>query len=218
MNMLKFLVPVWRRLALNSLVTGEYEKAEKYFSRIHRSLPHEAGFEYNMGLIRLAQEEYREAEILFKKDSELYGESYTRMRVLGDLYYIWGKRESAAAMYKKALDECESGVEKNILKIRIQKCTSEKAFARVQKSHIFYREGNNHLQNGEVDEALEAFSRAVEEDGTHFQALNNKGSILMNHLHQYTEALACFEQAFKISSLPSIQSNIIKAREALEKS
>ncbi len=217
MNIFQLFVPVWRRLALNSLVSGEYGKAEKYFLRIQRYSLHERGIEYNLGLIKLAMNKFEEAESLFKKDMALYGETYTRTRVMGDLNYIWGRREQAAGWYRKALADCENETDRNLLRMRIQKCSSEKAFEKVRKSHLFYTEGNNLLQHGNDEGALRAFSDAVEQDNTHFQALNNKGSVLMNSFQRYAEALACFEQALRINPLPSIERNKIKAGEALKK-
>ncbi len=215
--MFQLLIPVWQRFALNSMVSGDYDKAEKYFLRIHRYKPLLSGFEYNLGLIKLAQNKYEEAELFLKKDISLYGESYNRLRVMGDLYYIWGKRELASMLYKKAFAVCEGEFDKNILNIRIQKCSSEKAFDKVKKGHILYKEGNYLLKSGKNAEALKAFSDAVEQDGTHFQALNNKGTILMNTFHKYKEALECFEQASKLTNLPVIHSNVLKARESLKK-
>ncbi len=200
------------------MVSGNYDKAEKYFLRIHRYKPSISGFEYNLGLIKLAQSKYDEAELFLKKDISLYGESYNRLRVIGDLYYIWGRREDASVSYKKAFSECESDVDRNILNIRIQKCSSENAFDKVRKSHMLYKKGNHLLKSGKNTEALKAFSDAVEQDGTHFQALNNKGTVLMNTFHKYAEALKCFEQASKLTNLPAIHGNVLKARESLKKS
>ncbi len=213
--MFRLLIPIWQRLAFNNLVMGNYFKAEKYFRRIHRYAPSQAGFEYNIGLVNLAQSNYEKAESFFNKDITIYGESYDRTRVMGDLYYIWGKREQAGEWYRKALTDCDSTVDNNLLTMRIQKCNSKKAFENVQNSHILYNKGNEFLKGKKYKEAMEAFSAAVEQDNTNFQALNNKGSILMNNFKKYEDSLDCFKKALSMSSLPAISINIKKAREVL---
>ncbi len=215
--MFRLLILVWQRMAFNSLVSGDYQKAEKYFRRIHRYKSSDGGFEYNMGLIKLAQCDFEEAEVFFKKDLDLYGESFNRSRVMGDLYYIWGQRDKAGDWYKKSIADCTTAVDRNILKMRIQKCNSEKVFNDVRKSHISFNMGNQLVKEKKYEEGLVAFSNAVEQDNTNFQALNNKGSILMNHFHNYRDSLVCFEKALNYSSLPAISINVNKAREAIKK-
>ena len=81
------------RFALNSFVSGDFERAEKYFLRLKEDDPDRMGVDHNMGLVKLGLKQFAEAEKFFLRDAELFGESYVRSRTLGDLYYIWGRRE-----------------------------------------------------------------------------------------------------------------------------
>ncbi len=213
--MIELMFPLWRRFALNSLISGDYEKAEKYFRKIHRYNPNEPGFDYNLGLVKLAQFKYEDAESYFKNDISLYGESYERLRVMGDLYYVWGKREEAASWYEKALQECKNEIDKSLIKARLHNCSKIESFNNVVLSYRYYNEGNKLLESKEDEEALNLFSKAVELDNTNFQALNNKGSILMNYSRDYKKAEECFLKASRISNLPSIQKNLVTVQKIL---
>ncbi|WP_319416281.1 tetratricopeptide repeat protein [Marispirochaeta aestuarii] len=203
---------IWYHKAFNSLIQGDYERTEKYFSKIERKFPGRVGNSYNMGLVKLAQKEYETAEEYFLEECEKYGYTVTRNRTLGDLYYIWGKADKAKARYTEALKEVEKPEQKRLLQERIAKCSSENSFSRVMQSHSKYEEGISFQKEGETEKAKESYQKALELDSTNFQAANNLGSILLNEDGEPGEALQYFEKATLYSDLPGITQNIGRTR------
>lgn len=210
--MLKLLIPIWERLALNHLVTGEYRKAETYFLRIRKHAPNRPGILHNLGLVELALRKYPESEALFKQDLELYGESWVRLKSLAELYYIWGKREEAETYYGKALAECEDGREQLLAEKRIAKCREPERFRLAAESYRLFEEGTELMRRKEFDAALEILEQAVSLDETNFQALNNIGVILLEVKQDRDGAESRFRMAAEYTSLPIITGNLSRVR------
>ncbi len=205
--MKNILFKIYQRIAFNSIVSEDYEKALKYLLKIKSLFPERQGVDFNIGLVKFGQGKYEEAEYFFLKDLELYGESYQRFKALGDLYYIWGKREKAEDFYFKSIRLVENKKDKRLLKERISKCKSEKSFRRVQESNKKYMEGNNLFKDNLIDKALSCFEEAGNLDNTNFLAWNNQGTIYLNHKNDYEKALYCFQKALEFSDLPVILKN-----------
>lgn len=212
--MLKLLISIWERLALNSLVTGEYRKAETYFLRIKKHAPYRPGILHNLGLVELALRKYPEAEALFKRDLELYGESWVRLKSLAELYYIWGRRDEAEAYYGKALAECEDGRERLLVEKRIVKCREPERFRLAAESCRLFEEGTELMRRKEFDAALEILEQAVSLDETNYQALNNIGVILLEAKQDRDGAESRFRMAAEYTSLPVITGNLSRVRSA----
>ena len=195
------------RLALNALALCDYEKAEKYFRKIYESGGDVQGIKHNIAVTLMAQKKYDEAEVFFLKEIEDYGESFSRLVSLGDLYYLWGKREPCLKAYSEALKESPSVKVSNLLKGRLENCRDAGRFSRVGESLNLLIEGRSLAEKGEYEKALAAFDSSFKCDGTQYQSLNEAGVILMNQYKDFSKALEYFDKAAALSDLSIIQKN-----------
>jgi tetratricopeptide (TPR) repeat protein len=214
---LPFLVRWWYRAALNNLVTQNYAKAEEYFKKIQAVEPNRFGLGHNLALVCLAQERYEEAEKYFLNELERYGDTLMRFKSLGDLYYIWKKREPCKAYYEKALPLCENEADKRQIMHRIAQCGSEESFARAMKSFELLKAGNRKMSEKDFDGAYELLKESVEIDSCNFQAWNNLGALEMNIKKDAAASVKFFEKAAYYTSLVGIHENLKKARDMLAK-
>lgn len=205
------------RLALNSFIRGDFAKAEAHFLVLKRAEPDRMGVDHNLGLARLGLKRYGEAERCFRREIELYGDSYLRTKTLGDLYYIWGKRTESAERYRAALDTCEDARESALLKARLRLLSSEDSFTQVLKAHETFERAVELQRAGDLEGAKGELRSAVTLDPTNFQAWNNLGSVLTELDANYTEALACFTKAASYSSMPGIAQNLEEAQARLKR-
>jgi tetratricopeptide (TPR) repeat protein len=211
--MKKIFIKAWKRLALNSFVSGNFKKAEKYFFKIIEYDPESDKMKYNLGLAQLAQKKYQQAEENFKYVIVQYGENYENLKTLGDFYYIWGKPGLAEKYYLKALNLCQNPKDKNLLLKRKKKCQSKGQFNKVLDAHQNFELGTQLLKKKEYELSLEAFERVVKCDETNFHALNNLGVIYLNEKKDPEKALVFFEQAYQYSDIPALAMNIKKVKQ-----
>ena len=210
-------VRFWHRSALNCLVTQKYAKAEEFFRKIQAVEPNRFGLGHNLALAYLAQEKFEEAEKYFLNEIQRYGETFVRFKSLGDMYYIWGKREKCSEYYALALPLCEHKADKSQIEHRIAQCKTEEAFAVAMKSCEYLKQGNKKIEEKEFDAAGELLKKAVELDRCNFQAWNNLGALEMNIKNNVAEAVKYFEKAVQYTSLVGIHGNLKKARDTLAK-
>ena len=124
------------------------------------------GTRHSIAVCLMAQEKFAEAEPLFLEELEDYGECFSRHVNLGDLYYIWGKREECGRYYKLALEESTSAKLSNVLKKRLAICEDPDAFAMIQESQNLLKEGRRKSREGDFDGAFDCFERSYEKDAT----------------------------------------------------
>ena len=210
--MLSIQRKILQRFALNSFVSGDFERAERYFRRLKEADPDGMGVDHNMGLVNIGLKRYANAEKYLLRDLNLFGESYLRARTLGDLYYIWGKADKAGKHYSEALAAEETDSDEVLLRKRIEICARAETFAEVATSHRSFEEGVRLQKAGDTAGARAALEGAVRHDPTNFQAWNNLGSILLADLATHADAVRCFSRARAYSALPSIVSNLAEAR------
>jgi tetratricopeptide (TPR) repeat protein len=203
------------RKGFNALSGGDYRSAVEAFAEILRREPSRTGTRHNLGLAYLGSEEFEKAEACFLKDLELLGDYYPRIKVLGDLYYIWGKREEANRWYRKALREKESKQSEKLLKERVRQTESPEAFQSVRQADEAYRRGVEALKGESYQAALEEFRLAAQLNPTHVLAWNNAGTVLMNRFDSPEEARKAFEEGIEMEPLPILQMNLQKAAEAV---
>jgi tetratricopeptide (TPR) repeat protein len=206
------LVSMLERRALRHMRAGRYEKAERDFERIRHRRPYRAGINYNIGLVKLAQRNFEAAETLLADVVQRYGESCRHLRALGDVYYLWGKREPALHYYQRARRLCQAEEALALLERRIEHCSSDATYQRVLESDRLFSEGNESLRLKDYPRAKEQFERALECDPTNYHALNNLGAIMLSRERRPTEAAEYFERATELSDVPSIAENLRRAR------
>jgi len=207
----------WHRAALNNLVTQKYAKAEEYFHKIQAVEPNRFGLGHNLALVYMAQEKFEEAEKYLLAEIERYGDTFVRYKSLGDMYYVWGRREKCGEYYALALPLCEHKGDKIQLEHRIAQCKSDEAFAMAMKSFDCLKQGNKKMEEKDFVEAEELLKKAVEFDRCNFQAWNNLGALEMNIKNNIAEAVKYFEKAVQYTSLVGIYGNLRKARDSLAK-
>lgn len=205
----------WNRFAFNNLVSGNYEKAEKYFRKLYRQDSDRLGVRYNLALSRLAQKDYTEAETLFQEEIQCFGKNTERLKALGDLYWLRGERDAAADYYQQTLEHDPSGSYRHLLNARLTKCRDKTQFANAQEGLKHYEHGDLLLNANDLDQAFEEYLTAADLDDSNFQAFNNLGTILLNHRKQPAEAIPWFEKALALTSLPTLQNNLRKAQDDL---
>ncbi|GAB1484627.1 hypothetical protein MASR2M78_34450 [Treponema sp.] len=213
----------FERRALNAYVVGDYAKAERGFAAMLRRGGMRLGVRHNLALARLALKDYVGAEKCFLGELEDYGESFSRLRALADLYYAWGKSDQAEQYYTEALkiyqkDNAPSKApieEKRFAELRLALCRDSVAFQLSREAELALDQGNALLQEKRWDEAYVSFERAIKLDASCFPALNNLGVIAMNQRKDYPDAIKRFKAAAKLSSAPALRMNLAKAEALL---
>lgn len=203
------------RKGFNALSSGDYTAAVEAFSELLEREPSRTGTRHNLGLAYLGSEEFEKAEACFLKDLELLGDYFPRFKVLGDLYYIWGRRKEANRWYRRALQEKESKQSQKLITERIRQTESADAYEKVRQADEAYRQGVAALRAESYQEALDQFRRAAELNRTHVLAWNNAGSVLMNNFDSPEEARHYFQAGLEMEPLPILQMNLQKAAEAV---
>ena len=207
------LEKIYERLAFNNLISNNYDKSEKYFLKIKKKNPHRQGINFNLGVIKFAKKEFPEAEKYFLNEIKLFGETYERLKSIGDLYYVWGKREECNLNYEKALILCESKKERKFIKERLSYSEDMEDFKKVTKGYLFFEKGCDLMNENKFDEAKKSFYSSITLDKTNFIAWNNLGSIFLNQEKDYESAVDSFERALEYSDLPVLNSNLSLARQ-----
>ncbi len=203
-----------KRRALNFFVTGDFKRSYESFRKFCDLNPGDTGMVYNMGLTCIALRRYDEAE---KYLTGAVSEGHPGLlRTMGDLYYLWGKREKAMEWYGRALSDGPEG-EKTLMERRIAVCGDPDKYQTVGSSYRMAEQGSALMYEKKYEQALSLFKDAAEKDDTNFIALNNIGTILMNVMGRHKEALKYFQAAGVFTDNPVIKKNIRRAEEYLEK-
>ncbi|TVQ98858.1 MAG: hypothetical protein EA403_13685 [Spirochaetaceae bacterium] len=203
-----------KRRALSAYQEGDFTTAHSLFQRILDAEPGSPGARHNLALTNIAMGNYEEAERLLLQELEDFGEYYPRLRALADLYYVGGRREEANAYYRRcsASDPPEGDVD--LLRKRIELTDDEARYDRVKRAHESFADGNRLMQEQRWDEAISAFTRAADFDETNIHAMNNAGSIYLNHKSDPKQAAGFFRRALRWSNMPWIRRNLLQAEKA----
>jgi tetratricopeptide (TPR) repeat protein len=205
------------RLGMNAYALGDYGRAEKWLRRLEKREPDSMRVLRNLAVVLLARGDFAGAERYLLREEALYGATYGRHRALADQAYSAGRREEASARYSAALAAPEASrapePERRFLETRLALCGDPARFAASRKGIERFAEGEAARERGDSDAALAAFLEAAELDPTHWPALNNAGTILLERKGGAAAALGLFEKAAACASLPAIERNAALARE-----
>lgn len=207
------LLRAYERLALNGLASGDYGKAERWLRRIQAIEGDSRRVLHNLALARLAQADFAGAEALLARLADRHGETPEVLRARAEAAYLSGDRDNARARLAAALKD-PACPDRTLLARRAALCADADAYARATAGKRDFAEGNQRLAAGDRDAALAAFRRAAAADPTDFVALNNLGTLLMNHARDHAAAAAVFEQALALADQPILRRNLAAAREA----
>lgn len=214
---LKFRAALKQRRAYNAFIAARYREALKSFTDLYRQYPNTEGARYNIALCHISLQEYREAEPYLLDELRMYGDDYARLKILGDLYFYWGKRRKAEKSYLQALALDSDGEGSHLLRKRIEQSQDPELFQAAQASLKEYHRGFEALKNRDTDEARDAFTRAVEFDRFNIHALNNLGAIYLNNDGDYQTAIDLFTQALKLQEVQAFRENLEKALNSQKK-
>jgi len=218
-----FILNLYERLGRNAYISGNYDKAERWFRKLEAKEPDSIAALRNLGVILMAQGDAEGAERYILKEEKIYGRSFNRHAALADIAYARGKRREAQKRYAAALaePECAPGGSAEAARPMMEKrcafCADEVAFERTREAMRAFLEAQELRQRGDYEAAIEAFRRSFELDETNWPALNNIGTIYLNTLKRGHEAAAAFEQAFRISRNAQIARNFQVAQRFIEK-
>jgi tetratricopeptide (TPR) repeat protein len=211
----KLRIKLLQRSGLNSYVTGDYQTAETCFRKILAIDPDYNGIRHNLGVMALAQDRFAEAEEIFLQEVVDHGGKYPQLRLLAEVYYLWGKREKALETYRRANAEGTPKHEKRLILERIAVCQNSERFKLAVLAREYYAEGNRLMDTQEWDEAEQQFVQAVELDNSNISAWNNLGSVRMNHRKDYAGAAEAFRAALSLQRVAWIENNLKNAERRL---
>ena len=205
----------YERMALNNMTAGRAEKAEKWYRLLEKLDPESPAVLHNLGVIYISLKKFDEAERYLLREIEVFGESGIRFRVLGDLYFMTGRRETAGKVYGKALTMLQDGVgDKSTIKFlrrKIKQCRDISSFSKARDGAKYYEEGFAFYLEGDYMKALDLYRKAVLSDNSSYMALNAAGTILMNHVRDYENARDYFQKALELADIPLIRNNLVLA-------
>lgn len=202
---------VYDRLSLNALARGDYARADTMLERIRAIEGDTRRVLHNLALVRLGQGDHAGAEALMVRQIEVYGTAPALRRALAEVAYHSGDREKAVARLTEALADRDCP-DRALLTKRAALVTDADAYARALAGKRDFAEGNALLAKGDHAGALAAFRRAADADPTDFVALNNIGTLLLDHVKDRAAATLAFEKAAALSDQPVVRRNIEAAR------
>lgn len=206
---------LYGRMAINNMTAGNDKKAEIWYKRLEPLEPESLSVLHNLGVIYISMKRFDEAEKYLTREIELYGDSEIRYRVIGDLYYISGKRENAGKAYGKALSILQTGYgdksTERFLRRRIKQCKEISSYNKALDGVRHYEEGLAIYSTGDYNKALELYKKSVECDNSGFMALNAAGTVLLNRIKDYNNARSYFIKALELADIPLIRGNLALA-------
>ena len=213
LKMIKILEKIYTRLGFNALVSGQYIKAEKYFSKLCKDTAGAMGTNHNLGLVYLAREEFEKAEICFCHELEKFGETYDRVKVLGDLYYAARNPGQSLKYYQRAKALASKEPDLPWVLQRIKICKDAEKFREAGIGIRLYKEGLGAEAENNFARAKECYAQAVLRDPTHILALNNAGACCQRQ-GDLSRAETYFRRAYELSGVPAIGENLKKIKKA----
>lgn len=213
---MKILNRLYTRFGFNAMVAQQHGKAEKYFLKIRKRTREGMGTNHNLGMVYLAKGDLKSAETCFLRELEKFGDSYSRSKVLADLYYAQGNAGKSLLYYRFA--EGQESDEPDLLSVkrRIKICENNDLFKEVGTSNTLCKKGIEAEENNDLPAALDCYKRAIEKDPTNVQALNNAGACYERQ-QDLSNAGKYIKQAYELSGLPAIGQNLKKIERAIER-
>jgi tetratricopeptide (TPR) repeat protein len=191
----KLILAYHQRRALNAFASSNHQQALDHFQKIQKLNPKAPGINHNLALVHLARGNFPDAEVLFLKELETYGEFYPRLRGLADLYYLWGKKEQALIYYQRTINCHEGANDLPLVQKRIDICSDHVLWQQSRESLTFYTQAQKEDQEKRFEEAIVSYQKAAELDETNLAAWNNWGALLMNYQKEYSKARDVFSKA-----------------------
>lgn len=209
---MRIVTVYYERQALKAMMEDRWESAEQYLRKLEDRPGNKGtmGFNYNLGICLLAQKKFEEAQELFLENVSSFGESLRTCRVLGDLYYEWGRREKALDWYQKALEDEPGERERRFLQIRIDLSSDPGMFERAYGAQALLEEARS-LRKSDPKEALKLYREVAERDRSNVEALSAAGSLLLEQGENADDALSYLRAADGLIASDQVTRMIEKA-------
>ncbi|MCP4118019.1 MAG: tetratricopeptide repeat protein [Desulfobacteraceae bacterium] len=211
---MKILDRLYARLGFNALVSEQYGKAEKYFLKIRKRTGESMGTNHNLGMVYLASGDFKRAETCYLRELEKFGGSYSRIKVLADVYYALQDAEKSLCHYRLAEGLASGEPDLPSVRERIRICENKDRFRDAAASYALCKKGIRAEQNNDLAGALDYYTKAIGKDPTNVQALNNAG-VCCERQKDLEKAGKYFKQAYELSGLPAIGQNLKKIERAI---
>ena len=153
----------------------------------------------------LKAERYIEADSILVAHADAFSESGDWLALMGRLKLALFEEESAVEFLQKAVDIDEEDLSVRLLLIQTYQRLGDLEMARnlieaaPQKEHprIHYEKGQISLKEGQLEDAIILFSKAIESDTTYIEALYAKGNVLsrLGRAEEAAEVLLKYEWA-----------------------
>jgi Flp pilus assembly protein TadD len=205
------LLYLHQRVLLNALAGGDYDRAGRALARIERLEGRSRRVVHNLALVRMGQGDHAGAEALLTEQVRDYGGAPALLRALAEAAYLSGDRARAAQRIADALADRDCP-DRLLLQRRAAICADPEAHARAVAGKEDFAEGNRLLERHDSEGAIRAFRRAAAADPSDFVALNNLGTLLLNHAKDPAAAAEVFERALQLSDQPLVRANLAAAR------
>lgn len=211
---MKFLDRIYTRLGFNAMVSEDHLKAEKYFLKIRKSSNEGIGTNHNLGMVYLASGDFKKAEICFLKEIEKFGNSYSRCKVLADLYYAMEDCKKSLIYYKLSVKQAAKEPDLLLVKKRLKICANKDDFRDAVASCLICKKGVDAERDQDLEKALGYYRIAIQKDPTNVQALNNAGACY-ERKKDLKKALKFIKRAYELSGMPAIGKNLKNLERAI---
>lgn len=211
---MKFFDKIYTRLGFNALVSEDYLKAEKYFQKIRRRNNEDIGTNHNLGMVYLASGDFKKAEICFLREIEKFGDSYSRCKVLADLYYAMEDSIKSLIYYKLSIKQAKNEPDLLLVEKRLKICANKDDFMDATTSCLICKKGVDAEKDQDLEKALGYYKIAIQKDQTNVQALNNAGACY-ERKKDLEKAVKYIKQAYELSGMPAIGKNLKNLERAI---
>jgi tetratricopeptide (TPR) repeat protein len=199
-----------KRFALNAFIGEDFEKSLKYFERMYSLDPGEPGILYNIALAYLGLADYEKSEQYLLDHVQQEGETREAVRALGDLYYLWGKKEKSLRYYQNYTRMLPDGGYEKMIELRISLLGSLKDADTLVRNHEKFKRSMQAFRLKHYDKAEMLLREVIMFDPSNVHAYNNLGVIMKEHHEDWKEAAELFSHAAMLSSCHMYKSNLKK--------
>ncbi len=206
----------YNRFAFNALVSEEYFKAIKYFTKIKKINPKQKGINYNLGLCYLGNKDFANSEASLLSTLDIESGNTELYKTLGDLYYLWDKQDQALTYYCEYRERTNPKVIGNWLKARIALLKASNDMTQIHIANQSLEDGIICMKQKSYKKAEQAFNTATTIDPSNYQAFNNLGVLMLRQYSNLEKALYYFNKATYLNQSPIYRANLIRIKKQIQ--
>lgn len=206
----------YTRFAFNALVSEEYLKAIKYFTKIKKINPKQKGIDYNLGLCYLGNKDFANSEDSLLSTLDIESCNTELYKTLGDLYYLWGKQDQALTYYCEYSKRTDPKVVGNWLNVRIALLKASNDMNKIHIANQSLEDGIICMKQKAYKKAEQALNTATTIDPSNYQAFNNFGVLILRQYNNLEKALYYFNKATDLNPSPMYRANLIRIKKQIQ--